>query len=104
MRRYLSLRQVATAIGKDEWWMHRHIRRLIRDHGFPPRDAAMGGWDEGSLRAWQDARLTPAQRAALGIAEPSPAAAIQIALSEDVDLGAELDRRADDLFNAEAAQ
>jgi len=113
MRRYLTLRQVAERLGKTPAWMYDHIKRLQASHGFPARDAAMGGWDEGSIAAWQNARLPPELRAALAPGSKSPGAEPPAAIDclpamlhleqiDDVDIAAELDRRALALF-AEAA-
>lgn len=84
MRPYLTLRQVAKALGKEPWWMYRHLKRLQAEHGFPRRDAAMGGFDALAVTAWQD------RRAGIGPAMVGP-----VTPPEDIAAWAdELDRRA----------
>jgi hypothetical protein len=85
IRRYLTLRQIAKAMGRSPSWLYVHLPELVEKHGFPPAAPGQGSRrDEGAVEAWQR-KAMPADLCA-----PVPAPAP----NDHEGWAAELDRRA----------
>ncbi len=48
--------QVACRLNKSEQWFRDNRERLELEHGFPPRDSAMDGWDSERIERFLDQR------------------------------------------------
>lgn len=89
VHRYLSVTQLAEAMGVSKGWLYHHIKRLQRDYNFPLEVSAMGvgknrRFDAVAVEAWQTQQQP-------GHLKPQPATL------DEADLDAwraELDRRA----------
>lgn len=91
IRRYLSLREVAAAMGVTARWLYGNRARLTRECGFPR--AALGlryRWDEADIVAWQDRMRTNSCPVAQHVD-------VRLQLPDNIDWAAELDRRASTL-------
>lgn len=97
--RYLTLRQVAIAIGVSARWLYMHRPRLAAEHGFPAPAPGMGKrWAEAEIVAWQRRGLSPAALAATPAEAEDDASAGEWAQWLDrraADLGEERDDAAD---------
>ena len=92
MRKLLSHREVAEAMGVSSDWLYRH-KRILETRGFPRPVPVIGRYDPLAIQRWQDAQIgTPV--APVPPASPPVAAAAPETTRPDDDFDAELDARA----------
>lgn len=84
IHRYLTLKEIALAMGMTPAWLYRHVRELER-HGFPTPAPGMGQRrDAAAVEAWQQRQIERDRRA------------VSLAVKPE-DWAATLDRRAGEL-------
>lgn len=82
IHRYLTMRQVAAALGVSHSWLYDNVARLEREHGFPASAPGMGKRRDGAaIEAWQNRQLPPELRPA----DTAPPADELAAWSEEYD-------------------
>lgn len=67
IRALMTLKEVAWALDVELTWLHRHIARLRRDHGFPKPLPVFRKYDPASIEAWQRRCWSPETTATIAI-------------------------------------